>query len=75
MLPEIVVGVEPLIGFLNPQQFLLLCPPGIEDLLTISLAVDEEVAAIIPLLTAKDPANSPPPPQQQSPIILIRSFW
>jgi hypothetical protein len=40
-----VVGVETLIRFLDPQQFLLLRPQGIEDCLAIALGVDEQVSS------------------------------
>jgi hypothetical protein len=45
MLAKVVVGLEALIGFLNPQQLLLFCSQSIEDRLAIPLTVDEEVPA------------------------------
>ena len=38
-----VVSVKALIRFFDPQQFLFLRTQGVEDCLTVTLAVDEEV--------------------------------
>lgn len=44
MLPEMVVSVETMIRFFNPQQVLFPRSQRIEDCLTISLCVDKEVS-------------------------------
>jgi hypothetical protein len=44
MLPEMVVGVEPLVRLFDPFQFLGLSSERFEDFLSVLLAADQEIA-------------------------------
>lgn len=45
MLTEVVIGVESLVGLVDPQQVLVGSAEGVEDGLLVAFAVDEEFAS------------------------------